>query len=195
MNMLKKFIPVLALLCTFALQGADRIGVVDLEKVFNDYHKSRSVEEFINQRADAVRNYLNQMREQLKSLRVEMHKLGTNAGNPALNASELADARKRADEAIRQVKAKEAEIELYASQVTREMRELEAKKRQEIMADITAEVRRRAAVRGFNFVIDRSGKSLNGQPSLLVFPADRDITAEVIRELNRTAVIKKSQKR
>ena len=58
MNMLKKFIPVLALLCTFALQGADRIGVVDLEKVFNDYHKSRSVEEFINQRADAVRNYL-----------------------------------------------------------------------------------------------------------------------------------------
>ena len=195
MGLLKKILPVLLLFSVCLLQATDRIGVVDLEKVFNEYHKSRSVEEFINQRADAVRNYLKQMREQLKSMRAEMHKLGTNAGNPALNAAELAEAKKRADEAIRKVKAKEAEIELYASQVTREMRELETKKRQEIMADINAEVRRRAAVRGFNFVIDRSGKSLNGQPVLITFPADRDITAEVIRELNRTAVIKKSQKR
>ena len=195
MGLLKKILPVLLLFSVCLLQATDRIGVVDLEKVFNEYHKSRSVEEFINQRADAVRNYLKQMREQLKSMRAEMHKLGTNAGNPALNAAELAEAKKRADEAIRKVKAKEAEIELYASQVTREMRELEIKKRQEIMADINAEVRRRAAVRGFNFVIDRSGKSLNGQPVLITFPADRDITAEVIRELNRTAVIKKSQKR
>lgn len=195
MGLLKKILPVLLLFSVCLLQATDRIGVVDLEKVFNEYHKSRSVEEFINQRADAVRNYLKQMREQLKSMRVEMHKLGTNAGNPALNAAELAEAKNRADEAIRKVKAKEAEIELYASQVTREMRELETKKRQEIMADINAEVRRRAAVRGFNFVIDRSGKSLNGQPVLITFPADRDITAEVIRELNRTAVIKKSQKR
>ena len=195
MGLLKKILPVLLLFSVCLLQATDRIGVVDLEKVFNEYHKSRSVEEFINQRADAVRNYLKQMREQLKSMRAEMHKLGTNAGNPALNAAELAEAKNRADEAIRKVKAKEAEIELYASQVTREMRELETKKRQEIMADINAEVRRRAAVRGFNFVIDRSGKSLNGQPVLITFPADRDITAEVIRELNRTAVIKKSQKR
>ena len=120
-----------------------------------------------------------------------MHKLGTNAGNPALSASELANAKRLADDAIRKVKAKEAEIELYTSQVTREIRELENKKRQEIMADINAEVRRRAAVRGFNFVMDSSGKTLNGQPALVVVPAERDITAEVIRELNRTASIKK----
>lgn len=172
--------------------AADRIGTVDLEKVFREYHKSRAVEEFINQRADAVRTYLNQMREQLKNLRTEMHRLGTNAGNPALSSAELANARKLSDDAVRKVKAKEAEIELYTSQVTREIRELENKKRQEIMADINAEIRRRAAVRGFNFVIDSSGKTLNGQPALIVAPAERDITAEVIRELNRTASIKKS---
>ena len=171
--------------------AADRIGTVDLEKVFREYHKSRAVEEFINQRADAVRTYLNQMREQLKNLRTEMHRLGTNAGNPALSSAELANARKLSDDAVRKVKAKEAEIELYTSQVTREIRELENKKRQEIMADINAEVRRSAAVRGFNFVMDSSGKTLNGQPALVVVPAERDITAEVIRELNRTASIKK----
>ena len=192
MNKLFKAFLILAIaVCGQIAFSADRIGTVDFEKVFREYHKSRAVEEFINQRADAVRTYLNQMREQLKTLRAEMHKLGTNAGNPALSASELANAKRLADDAIRKVKAKEAEIELYTSQVTREIRELENKKRQEIMADINAEVRRRAAVRGFNFVMDSSGKTLNGQPALVVVPAERDITAEVIRELNRTASIKK----
>ena len=190
-KLFKAFLILVIAVCGQIAFSADRIGTVDLEKVFREYHKSRAVEEFINQRADAVRTYLNQMREQLKTLRAEMHKLGTNAGNPALSASELANAKRLADDAIRKVKAKEAEIELYTSQVTREIRELENKKRQEIMADINAEVRRRAAVRGFNFVMDSSGKTLNGQPALVVVPAERDITAEVIRELNRTASIKK----
>ena len=73
--------------------------------------------------------------------------------------------------------------------------DLTEEKRQEIMADINAEVRRRANIRGFNFILDRSGKTLNGQPALLVFPNDRDITAEVIRELNRTAAKTKQEKK
>lgn len=180
-------LPVLLMMISSAASGADRIGVVDLERVFREYHKSRSVEEFINQRADAVRTYLAQMKTQLDSLRAEARKLGTDAANPALNETERRAARSRAAEAARKVRAKEAEIELYSSEVARDMRELESKKRAEIMADINAEVKRRATARGFNFIIDKSGRSLNAQPVLIVFPAGRDISDEVIRELNRTA--------
>ena len=55
------------------------------------------------------------------------------------------------------------------------------------MADIHAEIKRRAAVRGFNFILDKSGRTLNDQPAVIVFPAGCDISDEVIRELNRTA--------
>lgn len=195
LNKFKTFPVILALLAFFNVQGADRIGTVDLEKVFREYHKSRAVEEFINRRADAVRAYMKQMSEQLKKLQSEMYRLGTDAGNPALNAVDLAKAKKAAADAEAKVKAKAAEIQLYSTQVTKEIRELENKKRQEIMADINAEVRRRANIRGFNFILDRSGKTLNGQPALLVFPNDRDITAEVIRELNRTAAKTKQEKK
>lgn len=195
LNKLKTFPVLLALLACFNVQGADRIGTVDLEKVFREYHKSRAVEEFINRRADAVRAYMKQMSEQLKKLQSEMYRLGTDASNPALNAADLAKAKKAAADAEAKVKAKTAEIQLYSTQITREIRELENKKRQEIMADINAEVRRRANIRGFNFIIDRSGKTLNGQPALLVFPNDRDITAEVIRELNRSAAKPKQEKK
>lgn len=192
---LKTFFSALALLAFLAVQGADRIGTVDLEKVFREYHKSRAVEDFINRRADSVRLYMKQMNEQLKKLKNDMFRLGTDASNPALNAADLAKARQLAAEAEQKVKAKTAEIQLYSTQVAKEIREIENKKRQEIMADINAEVRRRAAVRGFNFIIDRSGKTLNGLPALIISPDDRDITAEVIRELNRTASKKTQEKK
>ena len=156
--------------------AADRIGTVDLEKVFREYHKSRTTEEFINQRADAVRSYMVQMKEQLDKLRSEARRAGTDAANPGLNDTERAKARRNAAEAARDI------------------RELENKKRIEIMADINAEIKRRAAVRGFNFILDCSGKTLNGQPALLLSPANSDITGEVIRELNRTAVKNKTEK-
>ncbi|MBO5821928.1 MAG: OmpH family outer membrane protein [Lentisphaeria bacterium] len=194
-SVLKKLLPVLALCAFFTVQGADRIGTVDLEKVFREYHKSRAVEEFINRRADAVRAYMNQLREQLKKLNTEMHRLGTEASNPALSTVELDKARRAALEAEQKVKAKTAEIQLYSTQVAKEIRELENKKRQEIMADINAEIRRRANVRGFDFILDKSGKTLNAQPTVLYSPADRDITAEVIRELNRTAAKPKQEKK
>ena len=194
-SVLKKLLPVAALCAFFTVQGADRIGTVDLEKVFREYHKSRAVEEFINRRADAVRAYMNQLREQLRKLNADMHRRGTDASNPALSAAELAKARQAAAEAEQKVKAKAAEIQLYSTQVAKEIRELETKKRQEIMADINAEIRRRANVRGFNFILDKSGKTLNAQPAVLYSPADRDITAEVIRELNRTAAKPKQEKK
>ena len=195
LSKLKTFPVILVLLAFFSVQGADRIGTVDLEKVFREYHKSRAVEEFINRRADAVRAYMKQMSGQLKKLQSEMHRLGTDATNPALNAADLAKARQAAADAEAKVKAKAAEIQLYSTQVSKEIRELENKKRQEIMADINAEIRRRANIRGFNFILDSSGKTLNGQPALIVFPGDRDITAEVIRELNRTAAKTKQEKK
>ena len=66
------------------------------------------------------------------------------------------------------------------------MREIEQKKREEIMADIYKEIDRRAAAEGFNFIFDSSGKTLNEQPLVLRFPASCDLTGAVIRELNRT---------
>ena len=192
-NFFKSLLVVLLGCWIVAVTAEDRIGVVDLEKIFREYHKSRSVESFINQRAEAVRAYLTQLQKQLNELRASARKLGTDAVNPALSENEKLIAQKNADEALRKVRAKEAEIQLYVNEVSRERKELESKKRAEIMADIHAEIKRRAAVRGFNFIIDKSGRTLNDQPALLLFPAGRDISDEVIRELNRTAPKNKTE--
>ena len=60
------------------------------------------------------------------------------------------------------------------------------------MADIKAELKKRAAAGGYIYVFDSSGRTVNDQPALLIYPESHDITKEVIRNLNiRSSGIKK----
>jgi len=187
MKNLRLLLLMIVISCSALLSAAERIGVVNYEQVFREYYKSRIAEQFINQRAEALRSYLGQMNGQLETLRSNARKLGANALNPALSAAERDKAQMAAEDAAKAVRAKEAEIKLYTTESSREMRALENRKRAEIIADIRAEVKKRAAAEGYAFIFDCSGKTMNGEPALLVYPEKNNITKSVIRELNRTA--------
>ncbi|MBS1370261.1 MAG: OmpH family outer membrane protein [Lentisphaeria bacterium] len=177
-----------------AMAETQRFAVVNLEKVFREYYKSRIAEDAIKQQAEVYRNYLVKQNSQLIQLRREAEKLRTDAQNPALVE---ADRTKVGTEAVikaREVAAREAELQLYAAERTKTMREIEQKKREEIMADIRSEVDRRATAEGFNFVFDSSGRTLNEQPLVLRFPASCDLTEAVIRELNRSKSVAEEKK-
>ena len=164
-----------------------RIAVVDLDRVFKAYYKSRIAEDFLNQQAEAARTYMSQMNSQLETLRAEARRLGTNALNPALTDQARKKAADEADAAMAKVKSKETEISLYANERRREFLRLQQEKRNGIVKDIQMEIKRRAAAGNYAFVLDSSGKTTTGLPAVLVFPAQNDISDEVIRELNRSA--------
>ena len=173
---------------TAVLTAAEvRIAVVDMDRVFREYYKSRIAEEFINQQIEAARLYTGQLDSQLKTLRSEAARLGTNALNPALSESDRQQAAEQAKQAIAKVKAKENEIAAYTEDRRREFMRLQQEKRSEIINDITNEIRRRAMTENYAFVLDASGKTANGLPAVLVFPNANDISDAVIRELNRSA--------
>ncbi len=184
---MKRLFVWLAALCVcFSLSAVDRIALVDLEKVFREYYKSRIAEDAIKQQAESYRSYLARLNEQLDVAVEKARTTRSNALNIALSDKEREDAEKLATQANAAVNEKKAEIELYVRARTQDMRNLETKKRGEIMADIQQEIRRRAAAEGYAFVFDVSGKTTNDQPVVLVFPKGNDITESVIQELNRT---------
>ena len=175
------------LLVISQLAAAPKIGTVDLERIFKEYYKSRIAEDAIRRQSDTYRKYMLQLNSQLQNLLAEERVAKLNAQNIALDAAEQKKAVEAAETAIRRVREKRAEIELYGRSRTDALRGMETRKRQEVMTDILAEVRRRATAEGYDFVFDRSGRTMNDQPALLVSPAKADFTDSVIRELNRTA--------
>ena len=189
---MKRLFAVLLLTATALCGGAapapgQRIAVIDMEKVFKEYYKSGIAEEVIKERAEAARLYLGQLTRQLEQLRAESRRLETNARNMALDPAKKQQAEGEALEAARKVRDKETEIQLYVRERKQEMDDLERRKRAEIIADIRAEIKRRATAEGYDWVLDSSGMTTNMQPAVLLFPAKNDISAAVIRELNRTA--------
>ena len=185
---MKKILIALSICCSFMLTAAElRIAVVNLDRIFNSYYKSRIAEDFLNQQAEAARTYMSQMNSQLESLRSEARRLGTNALNPALTDQARKKAADDAEAAVAKVKAKETEISLYANERRREFLRLQQEKRNEIVKDIQKEIKRRAAAGNYAFVLDVSGKSTTGLPTVLIYPGKNDISDEVIRELNRSA--------
>lgn len=178
-----------ALLCAgIAAQAAEvqRFAVVNLEKVFREYRKSRIAEDAFKQQAEVYRNYFVKQQGLLVQLRKQAEQLQEEARNPALSEADRSKAGADAVVKAREVAAKEAELKLYAAERLRTMRDAEQKKREEVFADIYKEIDRRAAAEGFTFVLDSSGKTMNEQPTVLRFPASCDLTEAVIRELNRT---------
>ena len=73
-----------------------------------------------------------------------------------------------------------------------DMRALQSKKRAEVLKDIQAQIARSAAVLGYGFVFDYSGRTTNDRSALLLYPPRRDFTKHVITELNRNQNKKKT---
>ena len=191
--MKKSFLLLLsALFMTVTLAAAEsKIAVVDLEKVFREYYKSKIAEDMIRRQTGIYQNYLDRLVKELKDAQTKAANAKADALNIGLSAKERAKAEKEATEAIRLVTEKRAEIELYRSGRAKDIQKLEDEKRKEIMDDIKAELKKRAASGGYTYVLDSSGKTTNNQSAVLIYPERHDITKEVISSLNRRASGKK----
>lgn len=194
---MKKILSFLIALTALTLSAAEelRIAVIDAERVFKEYYKSRIAEDFLKGQAEAVRLYLSQQSAQLESLRAEAAKLATNAQNPALSAEDRKKAAEAAAEAAGKATAKERELSLYAQERRRDFLRMEKEKQEEIIRDIRAMVTRLAAAGNYAFVLDCSDRGANNLPTVLVYPKKNDISEAVIRELNRTAAKPKTEKK
>ena len=191
--MKKSFLLLLsALFMTVTLAAAEsKIAVVDLEKVFREYYKSKIAEDMIRRQTGIYQNYLERLVKELKDAQTKAANAKADALNIGLSEKERAKAEKEATEAIRLVTEKRAEIELYRSGRAKDIQKLEDEKRKEIMDDIKAELKKRAASGGYTYVLDSSGKTTNNQSAVLIYPERHDITKEVISSLNRRASGKK----
>ncbi len=170
-----------------AAAGPQRIAVLDLEKVFREFYKSKIAEGAIKQQAELYRSYMLKLQDQLRTLEDEYKVARDGAQNLALDEASRDQAIGNMRKKEQEILAKRAEAEQYATDRNRKMREFEQTKRREIIAEIRDEVRRRAVAEGYDFVFDTSGKTMNDVPPLLYYSSAADLTPEVLKTLNATA--------
>ncbi|MFA6101991.1 MAG: OmpH family outer membrane protein [Victivallaceae bacterium] len=184
---MKKIALCLALfaLCCTNYAGETKIAVLDMDQIFQNYYKTKIADSTLKQQAEIYKAWIKKLNESLTKLEEEFKVVRDASQNIALSASERETKRFEAQKKYREIREKQVELEQYTAEKTQQYKQLETQKRDDILAEIAKEVKRRATLEGFTLVIDKSGKTLNGIPSIIYSSPTADITEPVIAELNR----------
>lgn len=168
------------------LSAADlKIAVIDMDKVFQNYIRTKTVDSTLKQQSEIYRTWLKKLNDSMVKLDEQFKVLRNDSQNIALSETERESKRFEAQKKYRELQEKKVEIEQYSQEKTRQLKELETKKREEILKEINQEVKRRAILEEYSLVLDCSGKTLNAIPSIIYYQSQMDITESVLRDLNR----------
>lgn len=170
-----------------AAASAQKIATVDLEKVFRNYYRTKIIDQNFSEQGKVYRNYIARQAEILKKDEELYRQKRDSALNVALSPEERQKRQQEAAALERSLKVRRAELERYAADRAKVMKDTAARERKKVIDEIRAEIRRRAALEGYTLVLDASGKSLNDVPFVLYSTDSIDITDKVLAELNRGA--------
>ena len=186
-KMLLNVLLVLAV-CTGAELSAQnmplKIAVIDMNRVFQEYNKTKINEAKLKKQADIYKEYSNQLAQSLNKLRQEFVKLRDDSQNMVYTAAERENRRLNAQEKYRQTAAKEAELREYNRERQKQLRDEYEKLRSSILQDISNVVTEKCLAEGYGLVLDKSGRTLNNIPFVVYSSKMLDITDSVIKTLN-----------
>lgn len=186
--MLKKIL--LAAICFIVLSAAVdaaklKMAVVDMDKLFQQYYKTKQTDAVLQQKQGIFRAWAKKLGESRLKLQREFNILRDAAQNIAFSSTEREKKRLAAQKKYQDFKKKEAELEQYVQQKSREYKTLVSKMHKRLLEEIYTEIRRYAVLKGYNFIFDKSGKTLNTIPVIIYSSLQHDISAEILKRLNR----------
>ncbi len=183
---MKRIIVLTALLVlTAAGYAAEyKVAVVDLERVLQEYYKTKIVEANLKRQADVYKDYAQKLMESLTKLQNEFTALRDAAQNIALTDAARESKRLAAQDKYKEIAAKELELRTYNREKQAQLRDERDRERATILNDIRKAVENHATLSGFSLVVDKSAISASGMPIVLYSSKAVEISEPVLKELN-----------
>jgi outer membrane protein len=190
---MKKLIPFLTLTALFTLLGASpaaaqmKVGIVDMNKVFTSYFKTKEAEARLNDARAQAKTDLDGRLETLKSDMEAINKLEADTKKPELTADKREAAVKQRDEKINQVRNLDREIGEFRQTRERQLQEQFMRMRGDIVQDIMKVVDTKVKAEGYDIVLDSSGLGISQVKVVLYSAPSMDFSDSIITTLNAGA--------
>jgi outer membrane protein len=166
-------------------QGTGKIGTVDMQRAFKDYNKTKDAEAKINEAKNAAKKEYDDRAEAYKKALDEINNLNKQLESPALSADKKTGMAKERDDKIANIKSMEREISDFRQTRERQLQEQLMRMREGLVKEITDVVMEKVKAKSLDFVLDKSGASINGVPVVLYAPENVDFTNEIVEALNK----------
>lgn len=190
---MKKLLPILTLSALVTLLGAApaaaqmKVGIVDMNKVFTSYYKTKDAETRLNDARAQAKTDLDGRLETLKSNMEQINKLEADTKKPELTADKREAAVKERDEKINEVRNLDREIGEFRQTRERQLQEQFMRMRGDIVQDIMKVVDSKVKADGYDLVLDSSGLGISQVKVVLYSAPSMDFSDSIISTLNASA--------
>lgn len=162
-----------------------KLAVINMEKVFQGFYLTKITDANLKKKAESFKAFAEKLNDSRNKLLEEFKELRDASQNVVLSDVERESKRLAAQDKFRQIKEKENQIKQYQQEKQSQLREDYEKMRNDLLEKIKQEVKRQCILKGYNIVIDSSGRTLNNIPALVYVSSTLEITDTVLDELNR----------
>ncbi|KAB2642487.1 MAG: OmpH family outer membrane protein [Verrucomicrobia bacterium] len=178
------------ILVTSHLQAETKIGIVDMNRIFSEYDKTKKTQAEYEVLEKNANKELDTRIDQLKKEVDAIDKLNTDLEKPDLNNDIREGKQKERETKIAQAKKLDEETTAFRSNKEKKFQEEFSKTRKTIIDDIMIVINEQTKIRGFDLLLDKSGLSAGAVPVVLYSRPDLDISSDIIAILNKKGAAK-----
>ena len=168
-------------------QAQGKIGILDMNAIFTQYHRTKDAEAKLNEARAAAKTELDGRLETLKKAMDEINKLNVDLEKPELSKDAKDKSSKARDQKIAEARNLDREIAEFRGTRERQLREQFIRMRKDIIDDIMKIVNEQIKNAGYDIVLDKSGMSMGQVPVVIYSKADLDFSKSIIDTLNKDA--------
>lgn len=168
-------------------QTVSRIVTVDMQKIFDAYYKTPTARGKLEETRDKFTDELKVKQEQLKKSVDELNQLREDQDRPEYTAEVKEQKRKALNDKLAEIQRLQRDFNDFRGQHQKILEDQSTRMRQSILREITDVIVTEAKGAGYTLVLDKSGNTLNGIPTVLFAQDATDITDDIIKILNKNA--------
>jgi outer membrane protein len=176
-----------ALLTFSAAAQSNKIGIIDLRKVFDDYYKTKAADAKLKDQATDLDKERKALLDQYQKATDDYKKALDDANSQAVSADEREKRKKAAEGKLLEIKELEQNINQFDKQATTTLQERQRQMRDSILGEIRKVINDKAQAGSYSMIIDSASESINKTPVVMYNNGDNDITKSVLAQLNASA--------
>lgn len=185
---LKKSLFIAALVAaTLTASAQQKIGTVDLRKLFDGYYKTKQADAALKDEAGEIDKQRKEMIESLKKGEDDYKKLLEKANDQAISPEERDKGKAQAEKKLLELRETEGSIKQFLDTNRQRLGEKNKRLRDKILGEINELVSAKAKAAGYSLVIDTAAETPNSTKVLVYSTGETDLTDAVLAQLNASA--------
>jgi len=182
------FLATILLLAGASVASADiKIGIVDMNKVFSEYSKTKDAQAKYSLAEKAANDDLNTRVESLKKSMQEISALNADLEKSEIGQDARATKMKDREAKVAAARTLDREIADFRAAKQKGLQDQFLKMRKDIVDDIMKVMNDLSKSKEFDIVFDKSGLSAGAIPVVLYSRDEYDFSSELIAALNKAA--------